>query len=468
MHRSLEGSALVRSTSSTRDDSHLIATETIAAISTPPGEGAIALVRISGPAGVLIAEKIFRGKKRPSRFASHIQYFGDIVTESGGLIDEVMMSIHRAPASYTGEDIVEISCHGGTLVTAKVLEACLHAGARGARPGEFTERAFLNGKMDLTQAEAVIDLIRARTDLALRSATEQLEGKLGEQIKGIRDSLVDLVAHVEASIDFSEEGIAPDEGNSLRVRLDSVREQIAALLATADHGRILRDGVRVVIYGATNAGKSSLLNRLLGYERVIVSDAPGTTRDTIEETVNLCGVPVRLLDTAGLRTSTSDIEREGIARTERSLQKADLRLHIIDRNAAPPAHFEQNANGNELLVLNKSDLPEHPEWKNTDALRVSCLTGDRLGALENEILSRISKQNLRPENALAINMRHRDCLRRALEACDRARKTLDKTFSPEYLSVDLNEALEAVGEVIGTVGVEQILDSVFGQFCIGK
>ena len=468
MHRSLEGRALVRSTSSARDDSHLIATETIAAISTPPGEGAIALVRISGPAAVSIAEKIFRGKKRPSRFASHIQYFGDIVTESGGLIDEVMMSIHRAPASYTGEDIVEISCHGGTLVTAKVLEACLHAGARGARPGEFTERAFLNGKMDLTQAEAVIDLIRARTDLALRSATEQLEGKLGEQIKGIRDSLVDLLAHVEASIDFSEEGIAPDEGNSLRVRLDSVREQIAALLATADHGRILRDGVRVVIYGATNAGKSSLLNRLLGYERVIVSDAPGTTRDTIEETVNLCGVPVRLLDTAGLRTSTSDIEREGIARTERSLQKADLRLHIIDRNAAPPAHFEQNANGNELLVLNKCDLPEHPEWKNTNALRVSCLTGDGLGALENEIFSRISKQNLRPENALAINMRHRDCLRRALEACDRARKTLDKTFSPEYLSVDLNEALEAVGEVIGTVGVEQILDSVFGQFCIGK
>jgi tRNA modification GTPase len=446
----------------------LIATETIAAISTPPGEGAIALVRISGPAAVSIAEKIFRGKKRPSRFASHIQYFGDIVTESGGLIDEVMMSIHRAPASYTGEDIVEISCHGGTLVTAKVLEACLHAGARGARPGEFTERAFLNGKMDLTQAEAVIDLIRARTDLALRSATEQLEGKLGEQIKGIRDSLVDLLAHVEASIDFSEEGIAPDEGNSLRVRLDSAREQIAALLATADHGRILRDGVRVVIYGATNAGKSSLLNRLLGYERVIVSDAPGTTRDTIEETVNLCGVPVRLLDTAGLRTSTSDIEREGIARTERSLQKADLRLHIVDRNAAPPAHFEQNANGNELLVLNKSDLSEHPEWKDTNALRVSCVTGDGLGDLENEILSRISKQNLRPENALAINMRHRDCLRRALEACDRARKTLDETFSPEYLSVDLNEALEAVGEVIGTVGVEQILDSVFGQFCIGK
>src|SRR5438309_3144949 len=468
MHRSLEGSALVRSTSSARDDSHLIATETIAAISTPPGEGAIALVRISGPAAVSIAEKIFRGKKRPSRFASHIQYFGDIVTESGGLIDEVMMSIHRAPASYTGEDIVEISCHGGTLVTAKVLEACLHEGARGARPGEFTERAFLNGKMDLTQAEAVIDLIRARTDLALRSATEQLEGKLGQKIENIRKGLIDLLAHLEAAIDFSEEGIAPDEGDTLRARLDSVRGQIAALLATADHGRILRDGVRVVIYGATNAGNSSLLNRLLGYERVIVSDTHGTTRDTIEETVNLRGVPVRLLDTAGLRASTSDIEREGIARTERSLQKADLRLHIVDRNTAPPEQFAQTVDGNEILLLNKSVLAEHPEWKNSNALRISCVTGDGLADLENEILSRISKQNLRPENALAINTRHRDCLRRALEACDRARKSFDETFSPEYLSVDLNEALGAVGEVIGTAGVEQILDSVFGQFCIGK
>jgi len=211
-----------------------------------------------------------------------------------------------------------------------------------------------------------------------------------------------------------------------------------------------------------------LLNRLLGYERVIVSDTHGTTRDTIEETVNLRGVPVRLLDTAGLRASTSDIEREAIARTERSLQKADLRLHIVDRNVPPPGHFEQDANGNEILVLNKSDLSEHAGWKNNNALRVSCVTGDGLADLENEILSRIRKQNLRPENALAINMRHRDCLRRALEACDRARKTLDETFSPEYLSVDLNDALGAVGEVIGTVGVEQILDSVFSQFCIGK
>src|SRR5437667_376620 len=442
--------------------------ETIAAISTPPGEGAIAMVRVSGANAIEIADQIFRGKEKPSRFASHVQHLGEIFSVENRLIDQAVLSIHRTPASYTGEDLVEISCHGGTLVSAKVLEACLRAGARAARPGEFTERAFLNGKMDLTQAEAVIDLIRARTDLALRSATEQLEGRLGDQIRKIRDELIALLAHLEAAIDFSEEGIDPDEDEMLCARLDSIRAEIAALLSTADQGRVLRDGVRVVIYGPTNAGKSSLLNRLLGYDRVIVSDTHGTTRDTIEETVNLDGVPMRLLDTAGLRASASELESEGIARTEPSLQKADLRLHIVDRTTAPPEQFAQTVDGNEILVLNKSDLAEHPEWKNNNALRISCVTGDGLADLENEILSRISKQNLRPENALAINTRHRDCLRRALEACDRARKSFDETFSPEYLSVDLNEALGAVGEVIGTVGVEQILDSVFGQFCIGK
>jgi tRNA modification GTPase len=467
MHRSAEEGTLVADTSS--GGLKLISAETIAAISTPVGEGAIALVRISGSGAIAIAEKVFRGKEQPSRFDSHVLYLGEIVDDAGQFIDEVMMSIHRAPSSYTGEDLVEISCHGGTLVTAKVLEACLSAGARGARPGEFTERAFLNGKMDLTQAEAVIDLIRARTDLALRSATEQLEGKLGEKIRAIRDALVSLLAHIEASIDFPEEGIEPDEGEKLRARLDSIRQQIQALLATADQGRILREGVRVVIYGATNAGKSSLLNRLLGYERVIVSDTHGTTRDTIEETVNLRGIPVRLLDTAGFRTSTCDIEREGIARTERSLQQADLRLHIVDRNAPRPAHFQQNTtNGNEIVVLNKSDLPEHSEWRNFKALRISCATEDGLNELESEIIARIGKRNLRPENTVAINLRHRDCLRRALEACNRARAGMDQALSPEYLAVDLNDALRAVGEVIGATGVEQILDSVFSQFCIGK
>src|SRR6058998_3040676 len=443
--------------------------DAIAAISTPPGEGAIALVRVSGAKAIEIADKIFRGKEKPSRFASHVQHFGEIFDRVDRLIDQVVLSVHRAPASYTGEDLVEISCHGGMLVSAKLLEACLRAGARAARPGEFTERAFLNRKMDLTQAEAVIDLIRARTDLALRSATEQLEGRLSEQIRKIRDELIALLAHINASIDFPEEGIAPDEGETLCARLDAVREEIAALLATAHQGRVLREGVRVAIYGATNAGKSSLLNRLLGYDRVIVSDTHGTTRDTIEETVNLGGVPVRLLDTAGLRTSESEVESKGIARTEKSLQLADLRLHIADRNAPKPPHFNGRAgDGNEIVVLNKSDLPENSDWKNFHALRISCTTGEGLAQLQEEILWRITKQNLRPESTAAINIRHRDCLCRALESCDRARAALGKTLSPEYVAVDLNEALRAVGEIIGAVDAEQILDSVFGQFCIGK
>src|SRR5262249_1586666 len=363
--------------------------------------------------------------------------------------------------SYTGEDLVEISCHGGTLVSAKVLDACLRAGARAARPGEFTERAFLNGKMDLTQAEAVIDLIRARTDLALRSATEQLEGRLGTEIRKIRDELVELLAHINASIDFPQEGISRDEGESLCIRLDSIREAIAALLATADQGRVLREGVRVVIYGATNAGKSSLLNRLLGCDRVIVSDTHGTTRDTIEETVNLEGVPIRLLDTAGLRTSESEVESKGIARTEKSLQLADLRLHIADRNAPKPAHFNgtnlpavasaEAGASNEIVVLNKSDLPEDEDWKSFPALRISCLTGEGLTELQTEILARIRQQNLRPESAVAINTRHRDCLRRALESSDRAAAAMGDGLSAEYIAVDLDQALRAVGEVIGIV-----------------
>ena len=443
--------------------------DTIAAISTPVGEGAIAIVRLSGPDAIAMADQIVRGKQRPSQFESHVQHLGEIIDEAQRAIDEVLLVVHRAPASYTGEDLVEISCHGGTLVTAKVLEACLHAGARAARPGEFTERAFLNGKMDLTQAEAVIDLIRAKTDLALRSATEQLEGRLGDRIKSIRAAFVDLVAQLEAAIDFPDEGIAPEEGETLRSRLDWIRTEVSELLATADHGRILREGVRAVIYGATNAGKSSLLNRLLGYDRVIVSETHGTTRDTIEETINLRGVPIRLLDTAGLRSSAAGIERAGVARTEKSLQTADLLLHVADRNAPKPPHFaERNQNGNAIVLLNKSDLPEHSDWQTSNALRISCVTGEGLAALENEILARITTQNLRLESAVAINTRHRECLRRALEACDRAATALGNERSPEYVVIDLKEALNAVGEVIGAVGVEQILDSVFSQFCIGK
>jgi tRNA modification GTPase len=442
--------------------------DSIAAISTPPGEGAIALIRISGRDSLEVADRIFRGKEKPSEFPSHVQRLGEIV-EDGKLVDQVMVSVHRAPASYTGEDLVEISCHGGTLVSAKVLQACLRAGARAAEPGEFTERAFHNGKMDLTQAEAVIDLIRAQTDLALRSATEQLEGRLGEKIRVIRDELVALLANVNASIDFPDEGIEPDEGDKLGARFDSTQKKIEELLATAEQGRILRQGVRVVIYGATNAGKSSLLNRLLGYDRAIVSDLPGTTRDTIEEAVNLRGIPIRFIDTAGLRSSSDRVEHQGIARTEKSLELGDLLLHIVDRNAPKPEDFARRPLEQiELLLLNKSDLPEHEDWQGSEALRISCVTNEGLSDLEEKIIERIAQKNLRAQSALAINARHRDCLRRAREALARARTASEEGTSPEYFAIDLTTALDAIGEAIGAVDTEEVLASVFSQFCIGK
>jgi tRNA modification GTPase len=467
MHRSIAGS--FEQPASVREaEERATPRDTIAAISTPAGEGAIALIRISGENAIGVADRIYRGKEKPSEFPSHTQRLGEIF-ESDRLIDQVMLSVHRAPATYTGEDLVEIGCHGGILVTARVLEACFHAGARSARPGEFSERAFLNGKMDLTQAEAVMDLIRAQSDLALRSANEQLEGRLGAEIRAVRAQLIEMLAHVEAAIDFPEEDIAPDEGGKLRARLDSVRQKMRDLLATAEQGRILREGVRAVIYGPANAGKSSLLNRLLGYDRAIVSEMPGTTRDTIEEVISLRGIPIRLLDTAGLRDSRDELEREGIARTERSLATADLLLHILDRNAPKPAGFNKHSTDQiELVLLNKSDLPEHSDWKHQDALRISCLEENGLHGLEEAILGRISENHLRPESALAINARHRDCLRRALDSCELVHATMKAGIPPEYMAVDLRAALRAVGEITGAENVEEILDSLFAQFCIGK
>jgi tRNA modification GTPase len=471
MHRSIAGSALDEASglSAGAAPAPVERDETIAAISTPPGEGAIALIRLSGPGAVAIADRVFRGPESPSSFPSNSQRLGEVV-DGTEVVDQVMLSVHRAPASYTGEDVVEISCHGGVLVTARVLKTCLRAGARAARAGEFTERAFLNDKIDLTQAEAVMDLIRAQSDLALRSATEQLEGRLGDKISALREDLVAIIAHIDASIDFPDEDIAPDTHEKLLARLDAIREQLNALLATEKRGRLLREGVRVVIFGATNAGKSSLLNRLLGYDRAIVSEIPGTTRDTIEEVVNLGGLALRIVDTAGVRPVTDDtIEKAGIARTERSLELADIVLHVVDGNAPQPPHFASRPRiDDELLVLNKADVPEHSDWNGTDALRISCVAEDGLRGLDDAIIGRIGAGYLRAESGVAINARHHDCLRRALESCDRARAAIVEHLAPEYLAVDLHAALTAVGEVIGAIGTEDILDKVFGEFCIGK
>jgi tRNA modification GTPase len=442
-----------------------IANDTIAAISTPAGDGAIALVRLAGTAAIGVAERIFRGKDSPARFQSHTQHLGEIV-ENGSVIDQAMLAVHRAPNSYTGEDLVEISCHGGTLVTAKVLQACLRAGARAARPGEFTERAYLNGKLDLTQAEAVIDLIRAQSDLALRSATEQLAGRLGEEFRALHRELIETIAHVEAAMDFPEEEIGPDDTAAIRERLHSLRARIDELAATAATGRILREGVRVVIFGATNAGKSSLLNRLLGFDRAIVHETHGTTRDTIEERIELRGVALHLFDTAGFRAPENEIEREGIKRAQRSLEIADMRLHIIDASAPRPEDFASDAD--ELLILNKTDLPGHADWKSSDAIRISCKTGDGLPALEEEIFRRIGGEKLQAESSRAINARHREQLEQARAAIARALSAIDGAATPEMFAIDLREAQSAFDELLGAADEEAVRNAIFSQFCIGK
>ena len=465
--------------------------DTIAAISTPLGEGAIAVLRMSGPGAVAIAGQVFRGKTRAGAAAARVQQFGAI-HDGGRKLDDVLLTVFRAPHSYTGEDVVEIAGHGGVLVARRILELLLKCGARSAEPGEFTQRAYLGGKMDLTQAEAVMDLITAQTDLALRAATEQLEGRLGERIRALRERLVGLLAHVEAYIDFPEEDIDPDTGDALRQKLDTVRAETEALLATAGQGRVLREGVRTVIYGAPNVGKSSLLNLLLGYERAIVSARPGTTRDVIEEVINLRGYPLRLVDTAGLRESDDEIEREGMARTRQQIARADLVLHLADASSPrsgaddpsakvsagdPPAGPGESpgqtvADGSSaplLLVLNKSDLGEHANWRGVGAVRISCLKNAGLTALEDAIIARITGgQAAHRDWSVAINARHHACLAKALAYSHAAHQAMADGLSPEFVAEELRGALDAVGEVVGKADSEEILGKIFSTFCIGK
>ena len=444
-------------------------TDTIAAVASPFGEGAIALLRLSGPAALPVAGRVCAGQPDLAKFPTRRQRLLRVVDRDGRPLDEVLLSVHRAPASYTGEDVVEISCHGGRLVTQRVLETLLAAGARAAEPGEFTQRAFLNGRMDLTQAEAVMDLIHAQTDLALRAAGEQLEGRLGQRINGLREDLLSLVAHVEAYIDFPDEDIDPDTGAALLARTDGLIAALDALLATAGQGHILREGVRTVIYGEPNVGKSSLLNRLLGHERAIVSETPGTTRDTIEESLNVRGLLLRLTDTAGLRESTDPLENAGMARSLSTLARADLALHVVD-GSRPPTSSKAAPAAVEIVVLNKADLGVHVAWgQHPDAVAVSCWTGDGIEALTTAIYERVTGGQLAwNDSAVAINTRHQACLQRAREALLTARKALKDGASPEFTALDLRAALDAVGAVVGQVDTEDILGRIFSTFCIGK
>ncbi len=447
-----------------------LSSSTIAAIATATAPAAVGLLRISGPEAISIVDAMTGGKASSAKDRN--AKLCKVFDAEGGLIDEILLTVFRGPRSYTGEDVCELAAHGGMLVMRTLLDRALACGAEHAGPGEFTQRAFLHGKLDLTQAEGVMDLISAQTNFALRAAHEQRQGKLGRQTEESRNDLLECIAHIEAYIDFPEEDISPEVGHLLLQRLQSIATILHALLATADRGRILREGVRTVIYGAPNTGKSSLLNRFLGYERAIVSEIAGTTRDSIEEAVNVGGIMLRLTDTAGLRTETDDaIEREGILRSEKLRLQADLVLALFDAHQQRPDHLPEPCDEHQklLLVLNKTDCGEHPSWSRTEACRISCLTGKGMESLEHAITTLMLQQNFdNGESLVSINVRHQDCLRRAVHSVEQSLHMLRMGEDLTLVSIELRSAMDSLGEIAGKIDADDILGVIFSRFCIGK
>lgn len=439
---------------------------TIAAVATPAGVGALSIVRMSGPA----ARDVLRactGRELQPRRATLVR----VRDAAGRVLDECVATWFAAPASFTGEDVVELCCHGGALVTQLVLERLLACGASPAEPGEFSRRAFENGRLDLTQAEAVMDIIQAGSELALRAAQHQLQGAICKPVEAAVDALLNVTAHVEAYIDFPEEDISPHTQQQLTESLEAVCAELRQLLSTADRGRYLREGVRTAIIGAPNAGKSSLLNRLAGYDRAIVSPTAGTTRDTVEECISLAGLSLRLIDTAGLRETGDALEQSGIERTLRAWKSADLVLEVADAACSPPELPAPPHTAPHLLLLNKCDLPEHPAWqaRAAQAIRISCTTGEGFETLAQEIRHLFLTRSAGEQDSLAaINTRHRYALQQALEALQTACDALKNACEPELIAVDLRAALDALGSITGRIDTEDILTRIFSTFCLGK
>ena len=450
--------------------------DTIAAIATPLGEGALAVIRLSGRDALAVADRCFRpaGAQAvsPTEATSHTIHYGHIIDTDHRKVDEVLLAVMRAPRTFTAEDTVEITCHGGMIASQAVLQTVLAAGARSALPGEFTRRAFVNGRIDLAQAEAVSDVIHARTDLALAAANEQLAGKLSQRIQTLRDELMQTLAHIEAHIDFPDEDIAPDTHTQLTGRIESGLEFIDGLLATANEGRILRRGIRAAIIGRPNAGKSSLLNQLLGHDRAIVTATAGTTRDTIEETANIRGIPVVFIDTAGLREAADAIEAEGIRRSHESMAHAELILHVLDATepltAEDQQYLDQFADRQRLIIANKIDQPDAHHYA-LGCLETSATDGTGIEALKDAIRATVWSGEIRADMLPAmINARHQDALSRARAGLADSFAGLRAEATLELIAMDLRIATNAIGEVVGQTATEDLLDRVFSEFCIGK
>ncbi|MCR4430278.1 MAG: tRNA uridine-5-carboxymethylaminomethyl(34) synthesis GTPase MnmE [Tepidanaerobacteraceae bacterium] len=455
--------------------------ETIAAISTPMGEGGIGIIRISGDKSFEITKKIFKPVSEVREIRSRHLYLGHIIDpEKGNRIDEVLTAFYKSPHTYTREDMVEINCHGGMVAQKKILELAIKYGARIAEPGEFTKRAFLNGRIDLSQAEAVIDIIRSKTERALMLANRQLAGGFSEMIKSIRSELVQIMAHIEANIDFPEDDIPEADPVQIKNEIQKSKNRIKMAIKNLESGKMLRDGLSTIILGRTNVGKSSLLNALLNEERAIVTDVPGTTRDIIEEYININGIPVKIIDTAGIRETGDKVEMIGVERAKRYLNEAEMVLLVIDASIEITEEdrriFDMAKDKFAVIVINKTDLPSRIDEKEIEKIlpekkiiRISALKNQGIEELKNEIYNSIvEKMGPIDENAIIATQRQKKAMEDAASYLEKALKSLEENMPIEVIEIDIRESWEKLGEIIGDTASEDIINAIFENFCIGK
>jgi tRNA modification GTPase len=456
--------------------------DTIAAISTPFGESGIGIVRLSGSLAESIAKKLFKPKSDLPYFTSHRFHYGEIIEpKSGNPVDEVLIVLMKSPKTYTREDMVEIQCHGGYFILQRVLEIVMREGARMALPGEFTKRAFLNGRIDLTQAEAVIDLIKAKTQTSLEIANQQLRGSLYREMTELRSRLVERLALIEAHIDFPEEEIEPIVFRELKGDLEKMVFQMEEWIASYEEGKVFREGISCAIVGKTNVGKSSLLNVLLKEERAIVTPIPGTTRDVIEEVLNIYGIPIRLMDTAGLRKPRDSIEQEGVRRAKERVADSDFVLLMVDGSRAldddDKEIFREIKGKKKVVAINKNDLPLKIPLKQLErrfqrdpVIRISALKNEGIDDLKKAIYASLVHREVRatPEHLIVANIRHKTALTQVKENLSNAVKGLEEGISLEFIAFEIRSALDALGETVGETTTEEVLNRIFEQFCIGK
>lgn len=448
--------------------------KTIAAISTPMGNGGVGIVRISGDDALNIVLKIFKplkkGAIKPFSFK-----LGNIIDEKNNTVDQVLVSYFKAPKSYTGEDVCEINCHGGNVAVNRVLELLLNNGAVLAEGGEFTKRAFLNGKLDLTQAEAVIDLINSKSEKENKASVKQLEGKLGEEIRDIKDEIISLLADIEANIDYPEyEDIEEVRREKIEAILEKQIKRLHMLEDSFNSGKILKNGIMTAIVGKPNVGKSSLLNLLLKEDRAIVTEIAGTTRDTIEESVNIKGITLRLIDTAGIRNTEDVVENIGVEKSKKVLNDAELVLFLIDGSkgflSEDKEILEEIGDKNHIILINKIDLQnEEISIDDENIIRISAKTGEGMTLLENKIEELFNLKNLDSENELIItNIRHKDLLNKAKNGLNTAKETISTGLPIDMISINIKTAITSLGEILGESVSEDVLNKIFEKFCVGK